>query len=78
MRAGIHDRNVPRKPRFVSGVKRHVSKKSILSTGMPRLVGGEHHYGIVQQRPSAVYYACVQPVKSSFCSPRSFLKLTES
>jgi hypothetical protein len=30
---------------------------------------GIYDYGIVQQAPSAVYYACVQPVKSSFSSP---------
>jgi hypothetical protein len=32
---------MPRKPRFVSGVKRHVSEKNKLNSGKPRLVGGE-------------------------------------
>ena len=45
------DRSVSRKTRPMGGVpaKRDLqraiqTKKSILITGMPRLVGGEHHY----------------------------------
>jgi len=35
---------MPRKPRFVSGVKRHVSKNEKSNSGKPRLVGGKLHY----------------------------------
>jgi len=34
---------MPRKPRFVSGVKRHVSESIKLNSGKPCLVGGELH-----------------------------------
>ena len=34
---------MPRKPRFVSGVKRHVSETIKLNSGKPRLVAGELH-----------------------------------
>ena len=34
---------MPRKPRFVSGVERHVSESIKLNPGKPRLIGGELH-----------------------------------
>ena len=34
---------MPRKPRFISGVKRLVSESIKLNPGKPRLVGGELH-----------------------------------
>ena len=39
---------MPRKPRFLSGVKRHVSESIKLNPGKPRLVGGELHKMIFQ------------------------------
>jgi hypothetical protein len=39
------------KPRFVSGVKRHVSELIKLNPGKPRLVGGELHM-LFSKKPS--------------------------
>jgi len=42
---------MPCKPRFVSGVKRHVSESIKLNPGKPRLVGGELHM-VFSKKPS--------------------------
>ncbi len=41
----LGDRNVPRKPRLVGGVKGHNIKRDYL-TGKPRPVAGELHSGM--------------------------------
>jgi hypothetical protein len=48
---------MPRKPRFINGVKRHVSESIKLNPGKPRLVGGELHNIIF------LIYTCLSVVK---------------